>query len=327
MSSRLLQGIGVLAILALVVGSIAALIVVKERIHVTIAAEEAAARRGPDPIELLRADVDSLSAEVATLNKNLGAALGELRDSLDASAAERERKLAARIDALEARLAAEQPSATQDSTVAPAPAAAAQPASPAKKGFLAFDLPSATFAFDQRQVFAIVPSLSRVGFDAQSTLHDFSGVSSKVEGTFSVNLARAELKPSGTITLEAGSLDTGLAARDVDMRKTLDVERFRTMTFEWNGFVVTAVDARAMTVAGTATGKLTIRGKTREVSMPVKVSVDSSKRVAIDGELAIKLGDYDVDPPSQIGVIKVADELKLWIALRARLLRPAKEGE
>lgn len=111
-SSRLLQGIGVLAILALVVGSIAALTVVKERIHVAIAAEEAAARRGPDPIELLRADVDSLSAEVATLNKHLGAALGELRDSLDASAAERERKLAARFDALEAELAAEQPSAT-----------------------------------------------------------------------------------------------------------------------------------------------------------------------------------------------------------------------
>lgn len=111
------------------------------------------------------------------------------------------------------------------------------------------------------------------------------------------------------------------------MRKTLDVERLRTMTFEWSGFVATAVDAQAMTVAGTATGKLTIRGKTREVSMPVKVSVDSSKRVAIDGELAIKLGDYDVDPPSQIGVIEVADELKLWIAMRARLLRPAKDGE
>ena len=99
------------------------------------------------------------------------------------------------------------------------------------------------------------------------------------------------------------------------------------MTFEWSGFAATAVDAKAMTVAGTATGKLTIRGKSRDVSMPVKVSVDASKRVAIDGELSIKLSDYDVVPPSQLGVIKVEDELKLWIALRARLLGPAKEGE
>jgi len=105
MSSRLLQGVGVLAILGLVVGSIAALIVVKERIHVTIAAEEAAARRGPDPIEVLR-------------------------DSLEASAGERERKLEARLDALEAKLDAQPRSGARDNPVAPA---SASPVSPANK--------------------------------------------------------------------------------------------------------------------------------------------------------------------------------------------------
>jgi len=109
------------------------------------------------------------------------------------------------------------------------------------------------------------------------------------------------------------------------MRKTLDVERFKTLAFEWDGFATSAVDARAMTLAGIATGKLTLHGKTRTVSMPLKVSVDASRRVAIDGELVIKLADYEVVPPSPLGMIKVADELKLWIALRARLLGPAKE--
>ncbi len=327
MSSRLLQGVGVLAILGLVAGSIAALIVVKQRIRVTIAEEEVAARRGPDPLELLRADVGSLGADVAQVDKHLGAALGELRDSLEASAGERERRLAARIDALEARLDARSAAAPPDSTPAPAEPAAAPPPTPAKKGFLAFDLPAAAFAFDQRQCFAIVPALSRVGFDAKSTLHDFSGVSSKVEGTFTVDLAQAGLRPTGKLTVEAASLATGLADRDVDMRKTLDVEQFPSLTFEWDGFAASAVDARAMTVAGTASGKLTIRGQTRAVSMPVKVSVDSSRRVAIEGELAIQLSDYEVVPPSRVGLIKVANELKLWIALRARFLRPAKEGE
>jgi polyisoprenoid-binding protein YceI len=298
MSSKLLQGIGVLAIVGLAAGSIAALVVVKERIHVTLAAEEAASKRGPDPIELLRADVGTLGGDVAALNRNLETAVAELRRSLDA---------------LQTRLAALQPAAKQDGAAAPAPT----PAQPA----------SSAFTFDRRQRFAIVPSLSRVGFDAKSTLHDFSGVSSSVEGTFNVDLSRPGEKPSGRITVEAASLDTGLADRDVDMRKTLAVEQFQTLTFEWNGFVATGVDARAMTVAGTASGKLTIRGRSRDVSMPVKVSVDASRRVAIEGELAIKLGDFEVVPPSQLGVIKVADEMKLWIALRARLLGPAKEGE
>src|SRR5690349_23405406 len=105
MGSKLLQGIGVFAILALVGGSIAALLVVKGRIRVTIAAEEEAARRGPDPIDLLR---DSLEARIAALE--------------------------AKIDAQRV-------------------AAPASAAGPAKKTFLAFDLPTAPFAFDQRQNF------------------------------------------------------------------------------------------------------------------------------------------------------------------------------
>jgi polyisoprenoid-binding protein YceI len=307
MSSKLLQRVGVLAILGLVACSIAALVVVQERIHVTIAAEEDAKRRGPEPIELLRADVAALGAEVATLEKSL----------------------AARIDALEAKIDALQPGAAPASAPASAatPPEPAQPAGTRRKSFLAFDVPPDSFAFDRRQRFAIVPALSRVGFDAKSTLHDFSGVTSKVDGTFSVNLARPGEKPSGKIAVEAASLSTGLADRDSDMRKTLDVERFQTLTFEWTGFEAGAVDAKAQTVEGTATGKLSIRGQTRDVSLPVKVAVDSSRRVSIEGELALKLGDYGVVPPSQLGVIKVADELKLWIALRARLLGPAKEGE
>ena len=172
-----------------------------------------------------------------------------------------------------------------------------------------------------------MPTLSRVGFNAKSTLHDFSGVTSRVDGNFSVNLSKAGEKPLGTIAVESNSLDSAEAGRDKDMRKSLDVEQFKTLEFQWTGFSVKSVDAKAMTVSGEATGKLTIRGKSHDVTMPVKVSVDSSKRVAIDGELAIKMSDYNVVPPSQLGVIKVLDEVTIWIALRARLVGLAKEGE
>ncbi len=385
MVSKWLQVVGVLAILGLVGGSFVALGIVKERIHVTIAAEEDAAKRGPDPIELLRADVGVISGDLAALSKGIGDGMQSLHDSLDSAASEREAALATRVVALEAKLDAMKGAAARDREmlqsaiaalgesvaearleaasaqertveaaplavlermpeiatpaptpaptpevapeVAPAPVAPTPAASPAKKGFLGFHLPSGAFAFDQRQLFAILPSLSRVGFDAKSTLHDFSGVTTKVDGKFSVNLAKAGEKPLGTITVETKSLDTGLADRDVDMKKYLGAEQFAALTFEWSGFTATAVDAKAMTVAGNATGKLTIRGKSHDVSMPVKVSVDASKRVAIDGELSIKMSDYDVAPPSQLGLIKVEDEVKIWVALRARLVGPAKEGE
>lgn len=367
MASRVLQGIGVLAILALAGASTATLLLLRQRVHVTIAAEEEAARRGPDPIEVLRADIGALAEEMDGVTAGLGPAFQEMHDVLQGSA-DRETALMARVDALEARLAALQESAARNDAavaaslralsealerlgaggaagevdlqappvaegpdveegVAP-PSPPATPEASPRKAFLGFQVPSGTLVFDRRQRFAIVPALSRVGFDAKSTLHDFSGVTSSVEGELTVNLAHPGDRPAGTITAEAATLDTGLAGRDEDMRQTLAVDRYPTILFEWTGFVASTVDPEARTITGTATGELTIRGQTREVSMLVRVSVDASKRVIIDGETSIRLSDFGVSPPTRLGgTVKVDDELELWIALSARLLGAAKEDE
>jgi hypothetical protein len=59
--------------------------------------------------------------------------------------------------------------------------------------------------------------------------------------------------------------------------------------------------------------------------MAVKVGVDASKRVTIDGETRILLTDFGIEPPSQLGMIEVENELKLWISLRTRTLGLAEE--
>ena len=205
--------------------------------------------------------------------------------------------------------------APQAMTPEPAPA----PAAP-KKSFLAFQLPSQSFAFDQRQSFTVLPQLSRVGFDAKSTLHDFSGVTSAIEGELEVCLARPAEGCRGRIKARAATLDTGLAERDVDMRDVLAVETHPDIVFDWSAFAAERVDAAAETVSGMAIGKLTLHGTTREVSMPVKVAVDASKRVSIEGECRLKLSDYGIQAPSQLGLISMEDELTIWIALRARSL-------
>ena len=55
--------------------------------------------------------------------------------------------------------------------------AEASPA-PKKKSFLAFKLPSDDFRFDERRTWTVLPTLSRVGFDAVTTLHDFTATTS-----------------------------------------------------------------------------------------------------------------------------------------------------
>ncbi len=383
MTSKLLQVIGICAVLALVGGSITALLVVDRRLHVTVAEEEDAARRGPDPIALIAADVGSLHEDVRVLGEGVGTQMQALHDALEGSAGARDADLRTDVARLEQEIAAlrerlerseaaamqsrtdvaatlgaigegmqslaaavsegaaqsvalapiEMPdmpaaAAVETAAVEPAPASlAAPPGQPAadmpKKGFLSFQIPTRAFAFDQRQRFAIVPSLSRIGFDAKSTLHDFSGVTTAVEGEITANLAHPADGCGGSITARADSLDTGLEARDESMREVLEPKKFPELRFDWSAFEQTNVDEKAQKVAGVAKGKLTIHGVARDVAMPVTVAVDASKRLSIDGQVKILMSDFDMHPPSTLGVISVEDEAVVWIALRARTLGPA----
>jgi polyisoprenoid-binding protein YceI len=360
MTSKLFQRIGVLALIALVGGSFAALAVVRSRLHVTVAEEEAAAVRGPDPITLLASDVAAAREDVRALGDGVGTRLQLLHDTLATAASERDARItdelaalrrevkvlqerldrdAPRADAALARsgpeteaaaapaagvappeLAPETPRSGAPDAVAVTPA----PAEPApKRSFLSFKLPAQGFAFDQRQRFAIVPKLSRVGFDAKSTLHDFSGVTTAVAGELTTNPARPAEACSGTVSAQASTLDTGVDARDESMQELLEPQRFPELRFDWTGFDASSVDATAQRVGGIARGRLTIHGTAHDVAMPVNVSVDASKRLAIEGQTKIKLSAYGVRPPSKLGVISVEDEITLWVALRARPLGAA----
>lgn len=402
---------GAAALVACGLAGVAALALVPERVTLVLAEDSGTTARGPDPSELLRADIAALREDLGALSAALGPQLEQLHDSLDAADAQRDealrdvaqrlreslaaldgrvakveqgvqsadaeqRRAAARVEravaelherafaelqapgreseaagvsvtegeqvaagssdvgaldaiALDTGAVATESIALEASQVETAPVEAAKPetaaetspAAPApKRSFLSFSLPSQKFSFQGRQRLAVVPSLSRVGFDAKSTLHDFSGVTQKVEGELEVDLAAPQSACSGAVRVEAETLDTGMAERDKGLRELLEVEKHARLRFVWTGFRDAKVDLAGERVTGIAVGKLSIKGVEREVAMPVRVGVDASKRVSIDGELGIKLRDFGLEPPSQLGVISVGNEVKVWIALRARSL-------
>src|SRR6185503_5293381 len=97
----------------------------------------------------------------------------------------------------------------------------AEKADKGKKSFLAFQLPSDAFQFEGRRTWTLLPSLSRVGFDGESTLHDFSGATSQLAGEMEFDPSKPGDAPRARITVKATSLDTGNEDRDADMRKSL----------------------------------------------------------------------------------------------------------
>ncbi len=206
------------------------------------------------------------------------------------------------------------------------PVAATPVAPPRRRSAFAFTLPSESFRFAGRQRLEILPSLSRVGFDAKSTLHDFTGVTSSLTGTVTLDLADPEAACTGAIRVQADALDTGLAGRNEAMRQHLATTDHREIAFVVEAMGDAKVDADARTTQGTVRGKLTIRGQTRAVAMPVRLRVDESQRVHAEGEATISLPDYGVPVPSQLGVISMQPEVKIWIALQARSLGEATEA-
>lgn len=227
-------------------------------------------------------------------------------------------------------LVAEEPAPVIEiAAVEPAPAEpVAAPAAPEKKGkksFLAFKLPSDDFRFDERRSWAIVPNLSRVGFDAKTTLHDFTATTSTLSGELDVDLSHPDVAPHARFVAQAKSLNSGNGDRDEQMREHLAVDEHPEIAFELASFVPAELDLAAMKASGKARGKMTIRGVTQDVEMPVKVAVDDARRLCVEGEMMLDLERFSVPVPNKLGLISMEKEVKVWISLRLRV-NPKTEG-
>jgi polyisoprenoid-binding protein YceI/uncharacterized coiled-coil protein SlyX len=352
MPTKMLQWLGALFVVLLVAAALCGFMVLKDRMRIVVQSDAPAS--GPDPTALLRDDVqvlagrfgelqDALSqnfdrlqaaieeratarhADVMALRRDVGAARQQLDRLTQDLAALREQLRALPPQAAPPQRVEVAPEVTVPVEPAPsAPAPADTPAVAQPKpgsGFLSFSLPSVQFRFDELQDYTLLPGLCRVGFDAKSTLHDFTGVTEKVSGRFTADFDDPQGAWSGEVTVEAGSLVTGVEGRDTDMWQYLATKEHPQIRFAIQRFKPApgGVDVGKQTARGEIEGKMTIRGQTRPLTMPVQLEVDPQQRVVVTGQVPLKISDYGVPVPSQLGVINMQDEVVVWIALRARM--------
>ncbi len=166
--------------------------------------------------------------------------------------------------------------------------------------------------------FEIIPEESEFGFDGRSTLHGFTGRTRAVEGEFVFRPESPDDAPYAVVTARAATLDTGKKRRDRDMRRHLAVEKHPLIRFELTAFELEARDGKAY--SGTAHGRLTIRGVTRDVDVPIKLFLEGEE-LTVEGRASLRLSDYEVPIPRVLGFIKVADAVQIWFRLRARRTR------
>lgn len=279
------------------------------------------AQEGAGETALLAEQVEVLGADVDAIREGVNEGFGLLAKAIE------EEGRRARAAAAQRAERATTPGVVPEPQPAEPPVelALVDEAAP-DRSFLAFRLPKRELRFAGRQRFEVLSSLSRVGFDAESTLHDFTGACDSVTGSLTLDLADPAAGIAGTVEIRADCLQTGLEARDEDMREHLETGRFPRIAFEAGGFDAHVVDPEERHITGFVRGELSVHGRTRAITMPIEAHVDEARRLVIDGETLLLLSDYDVRVPSKAGVLSMDDEVRVWIHLRARA-RPSELEE
>ena len=173
---------------------------------------------------------------------------------------------------------------------------------------LAFPPWSAT-AWADAVRFRVQPEASEVTFKATSRLMNADGRFHRLAGEIMVDpkdLSTARV----TLSIEAASIDTGIGRRDNHLRSEdfFDVRQFASITFE--SLRVEGAGRRA-----TVFGRLTLRGVTRELAVPVEVDLTDLAMVAT-GEFVINRRDYGIAYQSSVNPI--GNEVRVAFTLRAR---------
>lgn len=158
----------------------------------------------------------------------------------------------------------------------------------------------------QSQTFKVgagTPAQQLAQFESVTDFESITGTTAKVTGQ--INFDPKTKKGGGKIVVDVASLDTGIALRNDHMRGEawLNAAKFPTLVFEATKTTYKSGDDY------TVTGKLTIHGVTKEVTVPVKLSYrksDSTTQgkgfkgdiVRLQASFKVKLSDYGVTIPA-----------------------------
>ena len=172
---------------------------------------------------------------------------------------------------------------------------------------LAFTGWSATARADAVR-FRVQPEASTVTFKATSRLMNADGRFHRLAGEVLVDpkdLSTAKV----TLSIEAASIDTGIALRDNHLRSEdfFDARRFPIITFESGR--VEATGRR-----GIVAGRLTLHGVTREIAVPVDVGL-TTVALVVSGTLVINRRDYGLIYQSFLSPI--ADDVLVVFTIHA----------
>jgi polyisoprenoid-binding protein YceI len=119
-------------------------------------------------------------------------------------------------------------------------------------------------------------------------------------------------------TVPVNALSTGMGVRDDHMKTHIfTTSKGQTPDLVFKGENVVCPVAPGKEAACSVSGKLSIRGVEKPLSLTLKVKSDGSQSYRAAGDGIVKLSDYGIERPSQFGV-QVEDKVKIHIEFQGK---------
>lgn len=142
---------------------------------------------------------------------------------------------------------------------------------------------------------------STITYSMHHILHSWDGVSKDVNSIIVTDVKRSEISQVA-VSVKVLSFDSKNANRDSHMMEATEAIKYPTISFSGNSI---RQDGDTLQASGT----LTFHG----VSKPITIKAEKkiiNKKTEITGSFSIKMTDFDIDPPSLMGVA-TDDDIKL----------------
>ncbi len=173
-----------------------------------------------------------------------------------------------------------------------------------------------TYQFDK--------SHTTVGFTVRHIVTNVGGKFQDFAGSIQVDKARPE-SSSVEFTIQAASIDTNEPKRDEHLKSPdfFDVANNPTITFKSTSVKPTGKDAFEVT------GNLTMRGVTKQVTLPVSFLGEGkdpwgNEKIGFELSTVLNRKDYGINWNKTLdaGGVLVADEVKVQISVEANKVKP-----
>lgn len=153
-----------------------------------------------------------------------------------------------------------------------------------------------------------------VKFISSTTVLDFEGITDKVDGyIYWKGEEIFGLENEIYFEVELNSVETGIGKRDRDMREdVLETEKWPKTSYRGKINKKEKIPGDNNQYKVSAIGSMFLHG--HEKTLPIEALITiSNNEMTVNCDFSVMLKDYEIEAPSLLAFIKVADEIKLHL--------------